>query len=79
VLAILLALLNVLLFRISVGREGRSALYFLPFGIFGFALGNLLAVWSHSPIPSLGDVRLVEASVGAWLFLTLANLRQPAV
>jgi hypothetical protein len=78
ILAVLLALLNVLVFRLVMGREGHSTLYFLPFGIFGFALGNLIGAWSRLPIPSVGDVRLVEASLGAWLLLTLANLRQPA-
>ena len=74
-LATLLALLNVFVFRIAVGREGHSALYFLPWGVFGFALGNLLAGWAGSVIPTLGDVRVIEASAGAWLFLTAGNLR----
>ena len=52
-LATLLALLNVFVFRIAVGREGHSALYFLPWGVFGFALGNLLAGWAGSVIPCL--------------------------
>lgn len=77
-LALLLALLNVLVFRIAVGREGRTSLYFLPWGVFGFALGNLLAVAVSSLLPTLGDVRVIEASVGAWLFLTIANSRVPA-
>jgi hypothetical protein len=74
-LALLLATLNVLVFRIAVGREGRSALYFLPFGIFGFAAGNLLGVLVNSPLPTLGDIRLIEACIGAWILLSLANAR----
>ena len=76
--ATLLALANVFLFRAAVGREGHSALYFVPWGLFGFALGNLVAALLGSRLPTLGDVRIVEAALGAWLFLTVANLRAPA-
>jgi hypothetical protein len=74
-LATLLALGNVFLFRAVVGREGRGALYFIPWGVLGFALGNLLAVWIGSRLPTFGDVHVLEASIGAWLLLTAANLR----
>ena len=76
--AILLALANVFLFRAAVGREGHSALYFVPWGVIGFALGNLVATLLGSRLPTLGDVRIVEAALGAWLLLTVANLRAPA-
>jgi hypothetical protein len=74
-LAALLAALHVFLFRIFLGREGRSVFYFFPWGIAGFAAGNLIAVLASSPLPSLGDVHVIEASIGAWLLLTIANLR----
>jgi hypothetical protein len=76
--ATLLALANVFLFRAAVGREGHSALYFVPWGVIGFAFGNLVAALLGSRLPTLGDVRIVEAALGAWLFLTVANLRSPA-
>ena len=76
--AILLALANVFLFRAAVGREGHSSLYFMPWGVVGFAFGNLVATLLGSRLPTLGDVRIVEAALGAWLFLTVANLRAPA-
>ena len=76
--ATLLALANVFLFRAAVGREGHSALYFVPWGVIGFAFGNLVATLLGSRLPTLGDVRIVEAALGAWLFLTVANLRAPA-
>lgn len=75
--AILLALGNVFLFRAAVGREGHSSLYFVPWGVLGFAFGNLVATLIGSRLPTLGDVRIVEAALGAWLFLTVANLRAP--
>jgi hypothetical protein len=74
-LAALLALGNVFLFRAVAAREGHGILYFIPWGVFGFALGNLIAAWLGSPLPMFGDVHVLEASGGAWLFLTTANLR----
>jgi hypothetical protein len=77
-LASLFALGNVFLFRAVAGREGHGALYFIPWGVLGFALGNLLAVWLGSRLPTFGDVHVLEASAGAWVLLTVANLRPPA-
>jgi len=77
-LATLLALAVVFLFRGVAGREGHSSLYFLPWGVVGFALGNLVGAWAGSRLPTLGDVRIIEACLGAWMLLTIANLRQPA-
>lgn len=77
-LASLLAALNVFVFRLFAGRDGHSALYFFPWGVTGFALGNLIAALAGSPVPTLGDVHVVEAILGAWLILTLGNLRVPA-
>ena len=73
VLAVLLAALNVCVFHITAAQESRSLFYFLPFGLFGFALGNLLAVLFHSPLPMLGDLHVIEACLGAWMALMLAN------
>lgn len=74
VLALVLAALNVVVFRVILGREGHSAFYYLPFGIFGFGAGNLLAWLAASPLPPLGDIHVIEASLGAWLALGLTNL-----
>jgi hypothetical protein len=73
VLAFLLAALNVLIFHVVVAAEAHSALYLAPFGLFGFSVGNLLAWLAGSPLPMLGDLHVIEASVGAWLVLMLAN------
>ncbi len=77
-LAGLFALLNIFLFRLLAGRQGHTVLYFFPWGVFGFALGNLLASLASSILPTVGDVRIVEASLGAWALLAVANLRTPA-
>ena len=73
VLALIIAALHVCVFHVAVARPGRSALYFAPFGILGFAAGNLVGWLLGSPLPMLGDVHVLEASAGAWLCLTIAN------
>jgi hypothetical protein len=75
VLALILASLNVFVFHVALGDGEHSAIYYAPFGILGFAAGNLAAVLAASPLPTLGDVHVIEATAGAWLCLTVANSR----
>ena len=74
-LACVLAALNVFIFHTAFAQEGRSPLHLAPFGLLGFAAGNLAAVLVGSALPTLGDIHVVEASLGAWVVLTLANAR----
>ena len=73
VLAIILAAINVCVFQVALAHQGHSLLFFVPFGILGFAAGNLLAWLVGSPLPMLGDLHVIEASAGAWVALLLAN------
>ncbi len=73
VLAVILAAINVCVFQVAMAHQGRTVLYFVPFGILGFAAGNLLAWLIGSPLPMLGDLHVIEASAGAWVALLLAN------
>ncbi len=75
VLAALLTAINVCVFHVAMVQEEHSVLYFMPFGLCGFAAGNLLAWLMGSPLPMLGDLHVLEASAGAWLALLLANTR----
>ncbi len=78
VLAVLLAAINVCVFRVAMTQEAHGLLYLVPFGLCGFAAGNLLAVLVGSPLPMLGDLHVIEASAGAWAVLLLANARTVA-
>jgi hypothetical protein len=78
-LALVLAALNVFVFHAAFAQEGRSPLHLAPFGLLGFSAGNLVAVLLGSGLPTLGDVHVVEASLGAWLVLSLVNARKVAV
>ncbi|MGH2368606.1 MAG: hypothetical protein ACRDI2_10430 [Chloroflexota bacterium] len=75
-LALVLAALNVFVFHTAFAQEGRSPLHLAPFGLVGFSAGNLIAVLAGSALPALGDVHVIEASVCAWLALSLANARK---
>jgi hypothetical protein len=76
-LALVLAALNVFVFHAAFAQEGRSPLHLAPFGIFGFSAGNLAAVLLQSGLPTLGDVHVIEASLGAWLVLTVVHAWKP--
>jgi hypothetical protein len=74
-LACVLAALNVFVFHTAFAQEGRTPLHLAPFGLLGFSAGNLAAVLLNSGLPTLGDIHVIEASLGAWVALTLANAR----
>ena len=74
-LALVLAALNVFAFHAAFAQQGRSPLHLAPFGLFGFSAGNLAATLLHSPLPTLGDIHILEASLGAWVVLSLVNAR----
>jgi hypothetical protein len=74
-LACVLAGLNIFIFHTAFAQEGRTPLHLAPFGLLGFSAGNLVAVLLGSGLPTLGDVHVIEASLGAWVVLTLANTR----
>ena len=76
VLAVILAAINVCVFHVAMAQEGHSLYFFVPFGMLGFAAGNLLAWLVGSPLPMLGDLHVIEASAGAWVALLLANTQK---
>jgi hypothetical protein len=77
-LALVLAALNIFVFHTAFAQEGRTPLHLAPFGLCGFSAGNLAAVLFHSGLPTLGDVHVIEASLGAWLVLTVVHARKPS-
>lgn len=76
-LALVLAAFNVFVFHTAFAHEGRSPVHLSPFGLLGFAAGNLVGALMNSALPTLGDVHVIEASIGAWLVLSLANRPGP--
>ena len=72
-LGFLMASVNVFLFHILAARPERSALYFWPFALVGFAAGHFVGLVLDVPLGMLGDVYWLTGSIGAWLILALAN------
>ena len=65
------------------GRSLRDLLLYLIASAGGFAVGQLLGLLLQMPLPRIGQVYVVEASVFAWLALvgvrelTVARRGQP--
>jgi hypothetical protein len=51
------------------GRTLRDLLFYLPASAGGFAVGQLLGMLLQIPLPRIGQVHVVEASIFAWLAL----------
>jgi hypothetical protein len=51
------------------GRTLRDLLLYLAASAGGFAAGQLLGILLQMPLPRIGQVHVVEASIFAWLAL----------
>lgn len=51
------------------GRSLRDLLVYLAAAAGGFAVGQLLGVLLQIPVPRIGQVHVIEASLFAWLAL----------
>jgi len=68
-LGILLSVAYASLLHVWKGRSLRDFLLYLVASAGGFALGQLLGLLLQIPLPSIGQVHVVEASIFAWLAL----------
>jgi uncharacterized membrane protein YeaQ/YmgE (transglycosylase-associated protein family) len=73
VFALLLASVYGVAFFFWQGRRLGDLLVFWLAAVLGFAAGQLIgARWGFLPI-SLGEIQIIEATLGAALFLTIAK------
>lgn len=72
-LGFLLASINVFLFHALAAHPERSALYFWPYALAGFAAGHLVGVVVGVQVGLSGDVQWLAGSIGAWLTLAIVN------
>lgn len=72
-LAVLLCTLYVSLFHFLWGRRRLELAVLWPMALLGFALGHFLGELLGTGWPRLGALRVLEGSVGAWLFLGLGK------
>jgi hypothetical protein len=77
VLSLLLASVYAAVFHLWQGRSLRDLAAFWLAAVFGFGAGQLVGSALDLLPWTLGQVRIVEATVGAFLFLVIARwLRQ---
>jgi hypothetical protein len=68
-LAILLSVAYASLLHLWKGRSLRDLLLYLVASAGGFAIGQLLGLLLQIPLPRIGQVHVVEATVFAWVAL----------
>jgi len=73
ILSLLLASAYAAVFYLVAGRRLRDLLLYWPAAVLGFSVGQVAAELLESLPWTIGEVHLVEASVGAFLLLLVAN------
>ncbi len=73
VLEALTAGFSVVLFGLVVGRPLGRLVYMLPAGLVGVLLGQLVGDQMRTPGLLVGDLHVLEATLGAWLLLAIAR------
>ncbi len=80
-LGILLSVAYASLLHVWKGRSLRDLLLYCIASAGGFALGQLLGLLMQIPLPRIGQVHVIEASVFAWVALIgvreLTVMRRP--
>lgn len=71
---LLLSTIYAALFHLWGGRSVRDLLVYVAAAAAGFAVGQFLGMLMQLPLPRIGQVHIIEASVFAWL--ALISVRQ---
>lgn len=74
VLSLVLSVGIAAMFHLWRGRSLRDLLLFLLVAFVGFGVGQLVGTIIRTPLLQVGDVHLLEASIGAWLALAIAHV-----
>lgn len=62
------------LFHLWRGRTFRDLILFIIVAVVGFGVGQLAGTLIRTPLLQVGEVHMLEATVGAWLALGVASL-----
>lgn len=65
------------LLHLWVGRNLRDLLLTLLMAALGFGFGQAIGLFTQMPLLQMGQLHLLEASVGAWLLMVVARLVAP--
>ncbi len=68
-LGILLSVAYASLLHLWKGRSLRDLMLYIIASVGGFAVGQLLGLLLQIPLPRMGQVHVVEASIFAWVAL----------
>lgn len=74
VLSLVLSMGIAAMFHLWRGRSLRDLLLYLLVAMVGFGAGQLVGTIIRTPLLQVGDVHLLEASVGAWVALAVAHV-----
>ncbi len=77
VLGILVCIGYAALLHLWVGRHLRDLLISLLMSCIGFGFGQVVGLFTQSPLLEIGQLHLLEASLGAWLLMIVARLIAP--
>jgi len=72
-LSLVMVSISSVLFHLFLGERLTELALFWLLGLFGFWLGQLLALLLHTRFLMIGTFHPVEGLVGCWLFLFLAK------
>lgn len=76
VLGLLLSIGYASLYHLCWGRGLTDLLVALPTAVLGFGAGQFLGLLTNTPLLQVGQLHLLEATLGAWCALWLVRLMQ---
>lgn len=65
------------LLHLWLGRNGRDLSISLLMAFMGFGFGQAIGFLTAAPLWQIGQLHLLEASLGAWLLMAVARLVGP--
>lgn len=71
--SVLLAFLYACLYHLVQGRTWRELLRSLLVSVLGFGLGQVVGMMANLPLPTLGQIHLVEGTAFCWAMLHVAR------
>lgn len=73
-LSLVLSVIYASLFHLWRGRGVRDFVIYLIAAVVGFGVGQLAGAMIRLPMLQIGEVHLIEATVGSWLALAIAAM-----
>jgi hypothetical protein len=73
-LSLLISVAYASLFHLWWGRSSRHLIVLVLAAVVGFGVGQFVGTLVRLPALQIGEVHLVEATVGAWLALAIVHM-----